>query len=177
MDRANSEQSRRGTISAKVSTARSAPHPNANNRASPPQTATPTQITVSNTTSSNASSIFSINYCKLQHMLPDLHRLHIVRWMVEDYSTHGPINLMARTVRDFPCHFRSPYNVNRTRVSRYWKSKDEILLPHQDGSREGALAVTKEGRGFIPKVLRNPKDGRGRERAPWITELCPSLVN
>lgn len=111
----------------------------------------------------------------LQHVIPDLHRFHIVKWMINDASVNGEKNLKSRAVKEFPDHFRGSYNANIMRASRYWNLRQQILSRHETNTRENDLVITSASSSGIKKTLVKARAGRGRKRARWVNVLYELL--
>lgn len=114
---------------------------------------------------------------KLQNVIPDLHRFRIVSWMVTNFDEHGKIGLMSRTICHFPQHFRSTYNANIVRASRYWKSKESIIARHSNKQRTNDISFSMSSHNGIKRHLTKARPGRGRKRARWVQVLYPLIVS
>lgn len=117
----------------------------------------------------------TVNGRNLQHVIPDIFRYHIVTWMINDASSNGEKGLKSRTVKEFPHHFRSSYNANIMRASRYWNMRHEISSRHDGRSHSNSVSFTSATNYGIKKHYSKARPGRGRKRSPWVSVLYDLL--
>ena len=69
----------------------------------------------------------------------------VIFWMIEDEALRGREGLNARTIQQFPEHFRGQCHANLVKANRWWQQR------HDFTNEEGTIGSTSCNRGFVKK--------------------------
>jgi len=84
------------------------------------------------------------NTCYLQQVSTLSVRKSIILWMIEDEALRGREGLNARTIKQFPKHFRGQRPANLVKANRWWQQR-------HDFTNEGTIGSTSCSRGLAKK--------------------------
>ena len=101
-------------------------------------------------------------------------RKSVILWMIEDEALRGREGLNARTIQQFPEHFRGHRSSNLVKANRWWQQRHDFM------NDEGAIGSTSCSRGLVKKRMNlypKARAGRGQKRSPWVQYLYPRILD